>query len=54
MSQMHHDWAKPTAAKNNVGKIMFILSTLMNRTKTRQEYVQYVQEVDVGECVKTG
>merc|ERR1712183_1601 len=47
--EMHHYWARPRAARNNAGKILFILN--MNGTETRQEYVQ---EVEVGECASAG
>ena len=47
--EMTRYWARPRAARNNAGKILFILNT--NETESRQEYVQ---EVEVGECVSTG
>merc|ERR1712212_471287 len=47
--EMSRYWTRPRAARNNAGKILFILN--MNGTETRQEYVQ---EVEVGECVSTG
>ena len=42
---MRQYWARPRAARNNMGRIMFIMN--MNGTETRQEYVQ----VSAGECV---
>jgi len=46
---MRQYWARPRAATNNMGRILFIIN--INGTETRREFVQ---EVEVGECYSPG